>query len=110
MSYNSASGNYPLGAAYDSNAPYNQVDEPEQDYDVKVEYVITKETTVSAVSEDALDGEIEGKVISPLELIRELKIRLEKEYSASPTRHLKRMIKECDGWEQDDFYYQTYSV
>lgn len=40
--------NYPAGAEYDPNAPYNQVDPEPVDFDVDVCYVLTKPATISS--------------------------------------------------------------
>ena len=38
---------YPAGAYYDSNAPYNQAEVPERDFDVFISQTLSRETTVS---------------------------------------------------------------
>ena len=88
---NSASGNYPPGAANDPSAPYNQPEYPEyQDYDVTASFVLDKSFTVTSSSDEDM---------TPLDLIKELKKRLQDELELDPTNKItKSLIEECDGW------------
>lgn len=41
------SGYYPPGAEFDPNAPYNQVDPPEHDFDVTVSQTLSRNVTIT---------------------------------------------------------------
>lgn len=73
---NSASGNYPAGAANDPSAPYNQPEYPElQDYDVTASFVLDKSFTVTSSSDDeeGIKQDLIEDYMTPLDLINELK-------------------------------------
>lgn len=102
---NSASGNYPPGAANDPSAPYNQPEYPEyQDYDVTASFELNKSFTVTSSSddEDGIKQDLIEDYMTPLDLIKELKKRLQGELKLDPTnKAIKSLIKECDGWTCD---------
>ena len=100
--------NYPLGAANDPDAPWNQVEEPDEKFDVEITYTLTKRAMVEAVSEDDINNAIEDQVYSPKELIDILRKRLEKEFVDNPTRHTRMLIKACKDWVYEGFEYDTY--
>ena len=119
--------NYPPGAANDPNAPYNQVEVPERDFDVLISQTLSKSTTVTTsdyipVSEREEDfcnyysdtsntnwkeAYNESGNYTPLELIEEFKKFLEK-HRPDPIIDMKEykrytfLIKECEGWVEDD--------
>lgn len=96
---NSPSGNYPPGAAND------QPEYPEyQDYDVTASFVLNKSFTVSSSSDDeeGIKHDLIEDYMTPLDLINELKTRLQGELELDPTnKAIKSLIKECDGWTCD---------
>ena len=49
------SGYYPPGAEFDVNAPYNQAEIPEKDFDVTISQTLSKDTTVT--TNDYIPGE-----------------------------------------------------
>ena len=95
--------NYPPGAEYDMNAPYNQVDTPEKDFDVTCSQSLSKTVTVTTSNyvhyvEDGCEDGVgyhdewdefpntnwsdeysESGHYTPLQLIQMLKVRVEKE-------------------------------
>lgn len=102
---NSTSGNYPPGAANDPFAPYNQPEYPEyQDYDVTASFVLDKSFTVSSSSDDeeGIKQDLIEDYMTPLDLINELKKRLQGELESDQNnKRIKKLIKECDGWTCD---------
>ena len=102
---NSTSGNYPPGASNDPFAPYNQPEYPEyQDYDVTASFTLDKSFTVTSASDDEEDikQDLIEDYITPLDLINELKKRLQGELESDPNnKRIKKLIKECDGWTCD---------
>lgn len=102
---NSPSGNYPPGAANDPSAPYNQPEDPElQDYDVTASFVLDKSFTVTSSSEDeeGIKHDLIEDYMTPLDLINELKTRLQGELELDPTdKSIQKLIKECEGWTCD---------
>jgi len=119
------SGYYPPGAEYDSNAPYNQIDNNPQSFDVTVVTTLSKDTSVETtdytpcVDEDE-DGkhlyyefdnvcwcsEYEQQHKSILELLsifqEELQDKLEKTTDPSEIERINYLISECNGWVEDD--------
>ena len=102
---NSTSGNYPPGAANDPFAPYNQPEYPEyQDYDVTASFTLDKSFTVNSSSEDeeGIKQDLIEDYMTPLDLINELKKRLQGELESAPNnKRIQKLIKECDGWTCD---------
>lgn len=102
---NSASGNYPPGAANDPSAPYNQPEYPEyKDYDVTASFVLDKSFTVTSSSDDeeGIKHDLIEEYMTPLDLINELKMRLQGELELDPTdKSIKKLIKECEEWTCD---------
>ena len=102
---NSTSGNYPPGAANDPLAPYNQPEYPEyQDYDVAASFTLDKSFTVTSTSDDEEDikQDLIEAYMTPLDLINELKKRLQRELKSDQNnKRIKKLIKECDGWTCD---------
>ena len=102
---NSTSGNYPPGAANDPFAPYNQPEYPEyQEHDVAASFTLDKSFTVTSTSDDEEDikQDLIEAYMTPLDLINELKKRLQRELkSGQNNERIKKLIKECDGWTCD---------
>ncbi len=100
---NSTSGNYPPGAVNDPSAPWNEQEEEQQDCDVKGVFTLTKDFVVPYSSSDAqLTESMTENHMTPLELINELKERLEREVVQHPGDFVaKFLIKECEGWEEE---------
>lgn len=102
---NSTSGNYPPGAANDPFAPWNEMKEPEpQDYDVTAFFTLSKHfvVTTSIGDEENIKEDIAKFHMSPLDLINELKTRLQSELESTPNnKRIQKLIKECDGWTRD---------
>ncbi len=119
------SANLPIGAEYDSSAPWNQVENHEIERDCEVTETVTRKVTLSTtdyIAEDDWDDEF-GKCISAdtsetdwrdeyinqeytvLELIAKLKSYVEEDIknTANNTgkgRELQRLLTACNGWEQ----------
>ena len=100
---NSASGNYPLGAANDPSAPWNELETDPEEYDVTAFFTLNKFFVVTAdtSNEEDIRHELINNNMTPLDLINELKGRLEEELKLDPTdKKVQNLIKECEGWEQ----------
>lgn len=101
---NSTSGNYPPGADNDPFTPWNQ-DEPEpQIYDVTASFSLSKPFSVT--SDDDCDESIRQEIAenykTPLDLINELKTRLQNELELNPNdKSIRKLIKECEEWDMD---------
>lgn len=119
------SANLPIGAEYDSSAPWNQVENYEIERDCNVTETIIRDITLSTtdyISEDDWNDEF-GKCISAdtsetdwreeyinqeytaLELIARLKSYVEEDIrNTAPNtgkgRELQRLLTACNGWEQ----------
>jgi len=117
--FNFASGDYPAGAEYAPNAPYNQSSLPEREFTVTVSSTLSKNTTVTTDDYDYDDGDItisddnlaeafRYDHYSPESLIKNAKELLE--YAVTITRdkgmrdRMKDVIQECAGWTQEDFF------
>ena len=102
---NSTSGNYPPGAANYPFAPYNQPEYPEeQEHDVAASFTLDKSFTVTSTSDDEEDikQDLIEAYMTPLDLINELKKRLQRELKSDQNnKRIKKLIKECDGWTCD---------
>ena len=102
---NSTSVNYPPGAANDPFAPYNQPEYPEyQEHDVAASFTLDKSFTFTSTSDDEEDikQDLIEAYMTPLDLINELKKRLQRELKSDPyNKRIKKLIKECDGWTCD---------
>lgn len=102
---NSTNGNYPPGAANDPFAPYNQPEYPEyQEHDVAASFTLDKSFTVTSTSDDEEDikQDLIEAYMTPLDLIIELKKRLQRELKSDPyNKRIKKLIKECNGWTCD---------
>lgn len=121
--------NYPVGADR-PDAPWNQVDTPERNFDVVVIQSLIKRTEIRTDDfrleieyDEGFSNEIrhtdntdwvkayheDGKY-TPLELINKFKEFLEQNLPDKTTdrkkyRQYTMLIKECEGWEeQDDLY------
>ena len=101
----STSGNYPPGAANDPFAPYNQPEYLEyQEHDVAASFTLDKSFTVTSTSDDEEDikQDLIEAYMTPLDLINELKKRLQRELKSDQNnKRIKKLIKECDGWTCD---------
>lgn len=120
------SGYYPPGAEFDPNAPYNQHENPEEEFEVTISQTLSKTVTVYTsdylleIDEDEDGGyrnvdtsETDWKDVyesdhhTPKQLIGILKRILEthmKEGCVSLSDNLaKRLIEECNDWCVDDY-------
>lgn len=119
--------NVPIGAEYDSRAPWNQVENSEIERDCEATETIARKVTLSTtdyVAEDDWDDEF-GKCVSAdtsdtdwsteysnqeytvLELIDKLKEYVKEDVkntspNSSKGKELERLLSACDGWKQVD--------
>lgn len=106
-------GNYPPGAAYNPNAPWNQEDPPEKSFSVTVSCSISKDVDVTSTEYD-YDDKLECPWIdyteseyTPSEIIEFAKQCAEymlsnKDYKVKSKYGLKKMIDSCKGWTVDE--------
>ena len=120
--------NYPLGAANDPNAPYNEVIPPKRKFHVTISQTLSRSTEVSTsqyipvydfdedmgtmetcdTSDTNWKEVYEEEEYKLQELLSELKSYIEKDMkntlpTSSKGKHLSRLLKACDGWIEDDY-------
>lgn len=119
--------NYPPGAEHDPNAPYNQWEPDEREFDVSVSVTIAKKTRLTtndySVEYDEEDGRLyyitddtdwqksyEDSEPSVLEMLEELKDYIKKELDENKDidhirkRKLQYMLDAAEGWDIDEIY------
>lgn len=116
---------YPPGAYDDPNAPYNQIDPPEKEFNLTVSQTLSKSIEVvtdnyipecdyetgciyANTSETDWYGIYEEEQYNILELLGHLQTFAEKELeNVSPNsgrgRELQRIIESCKDWTVDDY-------
>ena len=120
------SGYYPPGAEFDLNAPYNQIENPEEEFNVTISQTLSKNTTVFTSNYDLeIDYDEDGgyrnidtsntpwkdvyedECHTPEQLIRLFKTFLEenknKGFVFRSPGFTDSLIEECDGWCVDDY-------
>lgn len=120
--------NYPLGAANDPNAPYNEIEPPKREFNVTISQTLSRSTKVSTdqyipvYNYDEDMGTIETYDTSNTnwkevyenedfkiqELISILKSYVENDIKNTlpksvKGRYLARLLKACDDWVEDDY-------
>ena len=113
---------YPAGSYSDPNAPYNEPVIPERDFDIDVEFVMSKSVTVTtndyAPEYDDEDGRENANTentdweeaydnsghLTIAEMLQELEsyVKDDMEKTAPNSgkgRYLKRVLESCQGWE-----------
>lgn len=117
------SGYYPPGAEFDHNAPYNQVENPEEEFEITVSQTLSKTVTVFTSNYNLeVDCDEEGcyrncdtsdtdwKEVyeedyhTPLQLIGFLKRLLKGDEPISDSLK-KQLIEECDNWCEDELVF-----
>ena len=114
---------YPAGAYNDPNAPWNEVEYPERDFDMQVSITLTRSATITTTQYDAYvdeeDGhtyvetdnidwvdEYEDQYWSVPELLDKMRGLLDKwkpEKMCIRDKYLyKRIIDESTGWTQEE--------
>ena len=115
------SGWYPPGAEFDPNAPYNQFEPEEKEYDIEAVFELRRNDAVLTTDYDG-DGNLNNPRcewsslhMTPMELIAECKRLAVFAYELScngyidgsekQMDHLCHVIAECEGWENtyDEF-------
>lgn len=119
--------NYPPGAANDPNAPWNEYEPSDKDFDVWVIPHIQKEVTISTNEyEEYLEEEEDGyyheidtsetdwdkcyhnEEFDILQMLNKLKEYVEKDIEQLKAQgkripyELKTLLKSCQGWEEED--------
>ena len=121
----SESGYYPPGAEFDPNAPYNEVEIPEREFEVTISQTLSR--TVTIVTDDYYPeyDEEDGRTYANTEntdwekvyencdfklqdLLEELKGYVQSDMAMTGPntgkgRHLKRLLEACDSWIEDDY-------
>lgn len=120
------SGYYPPGAEFDPNAPYNQTELPEREFEVTISQTLSKTVTVFTndynlevdcdedggyevcdTSDTAWKEAYEDNLHTPAQLIKILKLVLEENKKKGivfkSEGYTNDIIEECDGWCVDDY-------
>jgi hypothetical protein len=118
----SAADYYPAGAYSDPNAPYNEPIIPERDFDIDVEFVMSKVVTVTtndyAPEYDDEDGREYANTentdwekaydnsghLTIAEMLQELESYVKDDMTKTAPntgkgRYLQRVLESCQGWE-----------
>lgn len=114
------SGYYPPGAEFDPNAPYNQVDPPEQEFEITITQTLSKSLSVFTdqynficdMDEDGVSTEYDTSDTNwydvyaenhhtPLQLIALFKRMLEQKEEI-PERLRQQLIEECSEWCEEE--------
>lgn len=113
---------YPAGAYSDPNAPYNEPIIPERDFDIDVEFVMSKTVTVTtndyALEYDDEDGRENANTentdweqaydnsghLTIAEMLQELESYVKDDMTKTAPnsgkgRYLQRVLESCQGWE-----------
>lgn len=121
---------YPMGSYNDPSAPWNEVELPEEEFDVTIsqtlsrdvvvstnDYIEYGEDTVPDISETDWDKVYKDNSLhTPLELIGLLKEYVTKDIEQTEAleenfsrnmrlRKLQSLLKECDDWNDDETEY-----
>lgn len=116
---------YPLGAEFDSNAPYNQIDLPKREIEVTISVTLSKTMRVMVddysveegsdedgrylsydYSECDLHKAVENQIVLPQNLAEFTKRMFDYNpdlKAAKMPKNLKDAIEDCRGWCVDDF-------
>lgn len=116
--------NYPMGAD-NENAPWNQSDPPERDFDVTISQTLSRSVAIATSDYIPEVDEEDGRTYpnteytdwkrayqdasyTPLALIAKFKelmeIALKNDRVPKNLQHTyKHLIMECEGWEEDDY-------
>ena len=119
------SGYYPAGAYSDPNAPYNQVEVPEKEFEVTISQTLSRTVTVTTNDYQPEYDEEDGNTYANTEntdwqkayencdfkiqnLLEELKGYVQNDLAMTGPntgkgRHLKRLLEACDGWIEDEY-------
>lgn len=102
--------NYPPGAAYDPNAPYNQCEPEEREIEVTVSITLSKTVTISVTDYEYFEGEYDEEGSTPpsydyskcdLKSAVKEQVHLPQEaYKYLPIGH--KATKDLMDWEVDD--------
>lgn len=119
----SAADYYPPGAYNDNNAPYNQVEVPERDFDVFISQTLSRDTTICTsdympeydeedghtyadTSETDWKKAYEDVAMTPLDIIvaaeKIAKALIEEGKTRVGGVYLKSLVEECEGWNEDE--------
>lgn len=114
---------YPAGAYSDPNAPYNECDVPERDFDIRVTVTLVHDTTVTTdkycpeydeetghTDADTSDTDFrdvyEKNCYNVTQLMAYLKEYAERDMASDkpskPKWQLRRIIDECDNWDIEE--------
>ena len=114
------SGNFPPGAEFNVDAPYNEPRIPNKDFDLTVSQSLSKDITVCTDRynlDDIKDTEWGGiyseEHYTPLQLIQMYKNKLKEQLESwegmedlfagkKQIRMIEHLIEECEGWTNDE--------
>lgn len=114
---------YPPGAYNDPNAPYNEVEVPEKEFEVTISQSLSKNTSIYTQDYmpeyDEEDGHIyadtsqtdwkqayKDNAMTPLDIIQNCekiaKALLEQGQTRFAGVYLKTLVEECQDWDEDE--------
>ena len=98
------SGNFPLGAEFDPEAPYNEKINNPLDVDVDVSIILHKRLTVSVDDYDIDNGEVSFDECNLKGSVNEQKILPNESYKYinGNTKKGKKAISDLKGWDIED--------
>lgn len=117
------SGYYPAGAEYDPSAPWNEVEQPEMDFDIEVHHTLKKRVRVATnnyiteyveengdrnvdTAETDWSDAFANSHFSIAEMLQILKEYVESDLAMTGTntkkgKQLQQLLNDLDGWELD---------
>ena len=97
-----SNGNYPTGAQYDPNAPWNEPELKEKEIDVTISLTISKTTKVTVLDIEKLDDSILKEVVKK-QLVLPHEIDYIKPFLKNRNTLGKKVIEDLSNWIVDDF-------
>ena len=97
----SVNGNYPIGAQYDPNAPWNEPELKEKEIDVTISITLSKTTKIVVPDIKDLDDSILKEAVKD-QVVLPHEIEIIKTISGNSSLD-KRVIEDLSGWVVDDF-------
>ena len=96
-----SNGNYPMGAQYDPNAPWNQEEPNDKEIEVTISLTISKTTKIVVPDIKDLDDSILKEAVKD-QVVLPHEIEIIKAISGNSSLD-KRVLKDLSDWIVDDF-------
>lgn len=104
------SGYYPVGAEYDMNAPYNEIEPDLVEVNVTVSITLSKSVTVQMPSYDFSQSELREAVDEQFTLPQDLSLFMRRMFNQNIILKaneiplcIKEALNDCENWNVDDF-------